>query len=365
MDSTQRSWNGLSFTMFIVGCIGIGLFFFGDRLKKSRETPEPGYDIQREINESHAAWLNSKDAQPDPGRQTQAATANTPDLPNVNSFQRQVFTNPRNGFRISLVTATQCEIEESGATFVGDYSKQGEKLRIVANIFGNGLVHYYDIEPDAIREVKTGGKSGARYLNADALARFDEAARIASQESEQKRIKAEAARLRAEAERIVREKAERTRKIDEEKEWLRTFFDKEVVLSGSVNGKKFEFVAQQDIEFAATNWSETAKFGGETVQFAVVGELKWTDGKPWTLLNDGKMSLSYQVAFYGQFSPWDEYRVPYAKLLYFNLKEKKYANAGYEAAQKGGEFQGQGGFSSFNLRKMNTKQLPSDGESVN
>ncbi len=351
MDSTPRSRNAVSIAMFIFGCGGIGLFFFGDQLKTWWADHQLGDGNQREVDEARGASAKSKRDQPDARGQNKAATRIKSDLPNVNSFQRQVFTNPPSGYSISLVTATQCEIEESGQTFVAEYSKQGDKLRIVINNFGNSLVHYYAVEPDGIREVKS-GKPGGLYLNAEAFARFNEEARQAAREAEQKRIKAERERVKAEAERIVREKAERTRKIEEETEWLRTFFEKGAVLSGSVNGKKFEFVAHLDVKFEPTKWTESSAFGGETVQFIVPGELKWTDGEPWTLLNDGKKWLTYSVAFYGQFSPWDEFRVPRAKLLYFSRQKESYINAGYEAAQKGDEFRGQGGFNSFSLRKQ-------------
>lgn len=355
MDSTPRSRNAVSIAMFIFGCGGIGLFFFGDQLKTWWADHQLGDGKQREVDEARGASTKSKRDPPDAREQNKAATRNKSDLPNVNSFQRQVFTNPPTGYSISLVTSTQCEFEESGQTFVGEYSKQGEKLRIVVNVFGNSLAHYYAIEPDGIRELKS-GKSGGIYLNAEAFARFNEEARRAAHEAEQKKVKAERERLKAEAERIVQEKAERKRKIEEEKEWLRMFFVKGVVLNGSVNRKKFEFVPQKDIEFEAgilePSYGNGFANGVETVQFFVPGELKWTDGQPWTLLNDGKTSLTYQVAFSGQFSPWHEFQIPRAKLLHFNLKKNSYVTINSEAAQKGDEFQSLGGYGNFSLRKL-------------
>jgi len=102
------------------------------------------------------------------------------------TFQKIVFTEPKYGSTITLISETECEIKARGDIRLAEYTRQENKLRVVERAFGAASVHYFDILPDGVRE----SDSGEMYLLPEPLNKLHEQERIAQE--------AEAARQRAE-----------------------------------------------------------------------------------------------------------------------------------------------------------------------
>ncbi len=75
------------------------------------------------------------------------------------SFQKILFTEPKSGESIRLISATQCEVTDKDAILLADYSiekdaMEGNKLRIVTRVGGNNTVSYLAIRPAGLISLK-------------------------------------------------------------------------------------------------------------------------------------------------------------------------------------------------------------------
>jgi len=75
------------------------------------------------------------------------------------SFQKILFTEPRSGETIKLISVTQCEVADKDAIHLADYSiekdaMEGNKLRIVTKVGGNDTVSYLAIRPAGLISLK-------------------------------------------------------------------------------------------------------------------------------------------------------------------------------------------------------------------
>ncbi len=71
-----------------------------------------------------------------------------------NVFQKVVFTNPKYGFTITLISETECEFKMNSEIRLEEYTRDDNRLRIVRRGMETS-VSYYDILPEGIRQSDT------------------------------------------------------------------------------------------------------------------------------------------------------------------------------------------------------------------
>ena len=85
------------------------------------------------------------------------------------TFERQEFRKGGTSQSIALVSETECEISDGKETLLGEYSREGDKLRVVLRMGGAPRVIYYIIRPRGLEEPDT----YQMFLRADALAEVE------------------------------------------------------------------------------------------------------------------------------------------------------------------------------------------------
>jgi hypothetical protein len=66
-------------------------------------------------------------------------------------FQKLVFTQPQSGNTVTLISETECEIQEQGRTLLAQYSRQDNNLRVVIQTGAAPTVMYFQVLPDGLR----------------------------------------------------------------------------------------------------------------------------------------------------------------------------------------------------------------------
>ena len=132
-----------------------------------------------------------------------------PSIPEkTSSFHKIVFTDPKYDTNtITMISETECEVRSGRHITLGEYSRQGNKLRVVIKVFGGSSIWYYDIVQEGLRS-----SDGDTYLLPGPLRQYRERVRLAK-EAEEKRQREEQERQRVEAERRVRIERERQQAI--------------------------------------------------------------------------------------------------------------------------------------------------------
>jgi hypothetical protein len=89
---------------------------------------------------------------------------------NKSNFQKTVYTQPKTGETIRLISESQCEIDNNkGTILLAEYSREGNRLRVVTKVDGTDAVHYFDIIAEGLR---VPNRSGPVYLSPEALDKF-------------------------------------------------------------------------------------------------------------------------------------------------------------------------------------------------
>ena len=70
---------------------------------------------------------------------------------NKPAFPKITFTEPESGMTISLISETECEIANGEYIRLSEYSRQGDKLRVVNRSGGAATVSYLELLPDGLR----------------------------------------------------------------------------------------------------------------------------------------------------------------------------------------------------------------------
>ncbi len=71
-------------------------------------------------------------------------------------FQKQVFTDPQNNWCITLISPTECEVQEGKDIILSEYSRDGGRLRLVTKVFGTTAVRYFNITTEGLQCSDTG-----------------------------------------------------------------------------------------------------------------------------------------------------------------------------------------------------------------
>jgi hypothetical protein len=137
-----------------------------------------------------------------------------PKIPDKKSgFEKMVFTQPESNETITLISENECEIGSGGGSIrLAQYSRQDNKLRVVAQSIGGTSVNYYDILPVGLQ----GQSPGEFYLLPAPLMKYREQKRIA-REAEATRL---AAQQRAAEQERQRQRMEEERQAAEQKRRL-------------------------------------------------------------------------------------------------------------------------------------------------
>ena len=88
---------------------------------------------------------------------------------NKSSYQKIVFTEPKSGNTISLVSKSQCEINNKGKIILAEYSREENKLRVVTRLGGTDSVTYFEIVEDGLR-----APNGKNLVVKDSLKKLNE-----------------------------------------------------------------------------------------------------------------------------------------------------------------------------------------------
>ena len=105
------------------------------------------------------------------------------------SFQKSVFTQPQSGSTITLVSETECEIDNRGNILLAEFSRRENKLRVVIRAGGAATVNYFELLPDGLRTPDT----GEVFLLPEPLNKYHQQIR-AAREPEEARQRAEGQR---------------------------------------------------------------------------------------------------------------------------------------------------------------------------
>lgn len=158
----------------------------------------------------------------------------------TSQFKRQEFVTLDGANTIALVSTNECELTDGRDTLLGEYQRNGEKLRIVVKTMGTSLVQYYDIAPEGIRDTR----SGRVYFTPEVanrerrrLAEQAEAARQAQLAQEQVRLAEEKAKQQAERERAAAIEAERVKFVNQLEERLTKMLSKGRVFEAQINDR--------------------------------------------------------------------------------------------------------------------------------
>ena len=98
-----------------------------------------------------------------------------------NTFQKIVFTEPKYGNTITLISETECEMKWGPRICLATYSREGNKLRMVEPQMGTSEIYYYDIVPEGLYQLS----SRQIYLSPEELQKFlvrERGAQLAEQE---------------------------------------------------------------------------------------------------------------------------------------------------------------------------------------
>lgn len=121
-------------------------------------------------------------------------------IPNTDhsTFPRQTFVTVAGSDQITLISPNECEIGGGREILLGEYSRQGDKLRLVLKAMGTNVVQYYDITPEGLRD----SRSGQTFLTPELAAKERQRLRQAADDAERARVAAEQAKQKAERERM-------------------------------------------------------------------------------------------------------------------------------------------------------------------
>ena len=122
-------------------------------------------------------------------------------------FERTIFTEPKYGNTITLISDKECEIKQGRDILLAGYSRQDNKLRVVMQALGTSTVTYYEISPDGLRD----SNSGEVFLLLEPLNKWREQARLAKEAEE---TRERAARQAEEARKLAVKQAILDRFVD-------------------------------------------------------------------------------------------------------------------------------------------------------
>lgn len=73
-------------------------------------------------------------------------------------FEKQVFIGQKDASTWTLVSPTQCEFDpgSKGAIVLGEYGREGNRLRVVIHAQGAATVRYFDVSDEGLLDPKTG-----------------------------------------------------------------------------------------------------------------------------------------------------------------------------------------------------------------
>jgi len=208
---------------------------------------------------------------------------------NKTTFQKIVFTEPKYGSTIALVSETECEIQTGGNITLAKYTRQENKLRVVEGAFGAASVRYFDILPDGVRE----SNSGEMYLLPEPLKRYRDQVRGA-QEAEQSRRRAaqeaEEQRQRAAELEHKRQEEELTKKRESVMQEVRHFLSEGSVFNGTYYSRwpnqhkdphlPFQITITGDLTIKDYGYEETGNIFGPKYHGAPSGPLDQVFGIP-------------------------------------------------------------------------------------
>lgn len=148
------------------------------------------------------------------------------------NFQTIIFTEPKYGSTITLISDKECEIKTGGGILLAEYARQENKLRIVERALGTASVVYFDILPEGVRH----STSGELYLLPEPLKKYQDQVE-AEQEKQRAAQEAEESRQRAAKLEQDRKEKELTKRLTANRDALiqdvRNFLSKGSVFNGS------------------------------------------------------------------------------------------------------------------------------------
>ena len=77
-----------------------------------------------------------------------------------NQFEKQVFMNTADETSLTLISPAQCEFDMGRqiGIVLGEYAREGNRLRVVVQALGTASVRYFDIVDDGLMDPKTGDR---------------------------------------------------------------------------------------------------------------------------------------------------------------------------------------------------------------
>ena len=171
------------------------------------------------------------------------------------SFSKTAFTQPVSGNTITLVSETECEIAGQQGIMLAEYSREGNKFRVVARTGGSPSVTYYDINSDGL----VASNSGETFLLPEAIQKFQARVR-ADEEAEEARRQAERDRL-AKLAPIEAESKKPTHDLMSVKDW------------GGSSGLRRKTIIVRDTEIqgaVTTEWEQTTNWFGRIDKISYV-----------------------------------------------------------------------------------------------
>ncbi|MCF7785852.1 MAG: sel1 repeat family protein [Prosthecobacter sp.] len=202
------------------------------------------------------------------------------------NFQQKVFAETGSDKSITLISETECEINQGGGNiFLAEYSRQGDKLRIVAHIAGASVVMYFDFIDQGLRDSNT----GQVLLLPDALARARaqiQAARDAEIAQQQRARQMEIERRQQQV-KAYQDKCMALR--DKGMKVIRDFF-----ANGSIINADYMPDHYRGVQFVITLTSEVSfvAAGNDPYDqtFVVYGTTRWISGNKDSITRKGRFS---------------------------------------------------------------------------